>query len=66
MTTTESQIAKDLDTCDLIEALGTPAAKRKARKHRKVCFAALKEMNQKDGVPKMSDKELLAALDSDK
>lgn len=62
MTTIESQIAKDLDACDIMEVLGTPAAKRKARKHRKACFAALKEMNRKDGVPKMNDKELLAAL----
>ena len=42
-------IAKDLELCDLIEALGTPANKRKARKHRAAIMAHIRAENEKDG-----------------
>ena len=60
--TTEQQIAADLNLIDLIEALGTPSAKRKARAHRKACFAAIAEMNRASGLDQLSDDELLAEL----
>ena len=59
---TEQAIAADLDLCDMILAFGTPTAKRKARAHRKVCFAEIKRMNEAAGTDKMSVDELLAAL----
>ena len=39
---TESAIARDLGLCDMVEAFGTRAAKRKARAHRKACLAQVK------------------------
>lgn len=45
----EQAIAKDLELCDLIMALGSPADKRKARKHRKACFAQIQAWNVEDG-----------------
>jgi hypothetical protein len=59
---TESAIARDLDLCDLIEGVGTNAAKRKARAHRKACLAQVKAWNAEDGLVAMSDAELLAEL----
>jgi hypothetical protein len=64
MTNTEQQIAKDLETIDLILAIGTKSQKRKAMDHRKACFAEIKRMNEADGITEMSDDELLAALQS--
>lgn len=58
---TETQIAKDLDLCDLIEALGSPSAKRKARKHRKAIFQHLHDTTPPE-LAAMSDDELLAEL----
>ena len=60
--TTEQQIAADLDLCDMIQVLGTRSAKRKARAHRKACFAAIAEMNRASGFDQLSDDELLAEL----
>jgi hypothetical protein len=59
---TEQAIAADLDLCDMILAFGTPAAKRKARAHRKACFAEIARMNAESGLDKLSDDELLAEL----
>jgi hypothetical protein len=59
---TEQQIAADLDLCDMIEVFGNRTAKRKARAHRKACFAAIAEMNRVDGFGELSDDELLAEL----
>lgn len=59
---TEQAIAADLDLCDMILAFGTPAAKRKARAHRKACFAEIKRMNAEAGTDQMSVDELFAAL----
>lgn len=59
---TEQAIAADLDLCDMILAFGTPAAKRKARAHRKACFAEIARMNAEAGTDQMTDDELLAAL----
>ena len=58
----EQQIAADLDLIDAIEVLGTRTAKRKARAHRKACFAAIKEMNREAGLDRLTDDELLAEL----
>jgi len=59
--TTEQQIAKDLELCDLIEAIGSKSNKRKARTHRKACFDAVKQMNAEDGLD-MTDDELFEEL----
>jgi hypothetical protein len=59
---TEQKIAHDLDLCDLIAAIGTPAAKRQMTKHRKVIMAALHAENVADGFDALTDDELLAAL----
>jgi hypothetical protein len=61
---TEQAIATDLDLCDMILAFGTRAAKRKARSHRKACFAEIKRLNAADGFDKLSDDELFAALNA--
>ena len=55
-------IAADLDLCDLVDAFGSRAAKNKARKQRRVIFAAIHAQNVADGIADMSDDELLAAL----
>lgn len=62
MTATEKQIAADLDTIDLIRAIGSRKAKLAASRHRKACFAEIKRMNEADGLADISDAELLAAL----
>jgi hypothetical protein len=58
----EQQIAADLDLCDMIAVFGNASAKRKARAHRKACFAAIAEINKADGFGNLSDDELLAEL----
>ena len=58
----EQAIAKDLDLCDLIDALGTKSAKRKAKAQRAACYAQIKAWNDEDGQPWASDDELLAEL----
>jgi len=60
--TIESQIASDLDKIDLIMAIGSKSAKRKAAAHRKACFAEIKRMNKDDGFVFESDEKLLAEL----
>jgi hypothetical protein len=61
-TATESAIANDLSKIDLILAIGSKSAKRKALTHRKACFAEIKKMNDADKLGKMTDDELLAQL----
>ena len=58
----EQAIAKDLDLCDLIDALGTKSAKRKAKAQRAACYAQIKAWNDADGQPRASDDELMAEL----
>ncbi len=60
--TTEHAIARDLDQCDLGLALTSGKLRRRYAKHRKACFAAISEMNKADGMGKMTDDEILAAL----
>ena len=60
--TTEQQIGTDLNTIDLIMAIGSKSAKRKASKHRKACFAKIAKMNKNDGLSDLTDDELLSAL----
>ena len=60
--TTEQQIALDLNTIDLIMAIGSKSAKRKAAKHRAACFAEIKKMNEADGLCDKTDAELLTEL----
>ena len=60
--TTEQQIGTDLNTIDLIMAIGSKSAKRKASKHRKACFAEIAKMNKNDGLSDLTDDELLSAL----
>lgn len=55
-------IAADLDLCDLVDAFGSRSAKAKARKQRRVIFAAIRAQNVADGIADMSDDELLAEL----
>jgi len=57
----EQAIAADLALCDMIEAFGTPANKRKARAQRKACMAQIAAWNAADGQV-LSDDELLAEL----
>jgi hypothetical protein len=60
--TIERQISSDLDKIDLVLAIGSKSAKRKAMAHRKACFAELKKMSIKDGTAGLSDEEILAQL----
>lgn len=57
----EQAIAKDLALCDLIDAIGKPSAKRKARAHRKACMNQIKVWNMQDG-PALSIDDLFAEL----
>lgn len=58
----EQAIGRDLDAIDLILAIGSPAAKRKARAQRKVIMSAIKADNTARGLDQISDDDLLAAL----
>ena len=49
MQTDWTGIGKDLELCDLIEAFGTPANTRKARKHRAAIMAHIRAENKADG-----------------
>jgi hypothetical protein len=49
MQTDWTAIGEDLELCDLIEAFGTPANKRKAQKHRAAIMAHISEQNELDG-----------------
>ena len=60
----EQAIAKDLELCDLIVALGAPANKRKARKHRKACLAQIQAWNVEDGIADMDLDELMKELEA--
>lgn len=55
-------IALDLNACDIGAAFTRGKVKAKYVKHRKECFAAIKKMNEQDGLANMTDDELLAAL----
>ena len=61
MKTLEDKIAKDLELCDLIQAIGSKASKRKAASQRKAIFRYLNETTPPE-IKAMSDDELLAAL----
>ncbi len=58
-------IGRDLELCDLGAAL--TKGKRRARflAQREAIFAAIKAHNDAEGMPKMTDDELLAALAED-
>lgn len=58
----DAAMGRDLDLCDQIEALGSPAAKRKARAQRRAIYQALKARNAADGLDGLSDDEILAEL----
>jgi hypothetical protein len=60
--TATAQIAKDLATIDLVMAIGTKQSKRKATKHRKVCFSEIKRLNREDGLDSINLDELADAL----
>jgi hypothetical protein len=45
----EQAIGKDLSLCDLIDAIGKPSAKRKAKAHRKACMDQIKAWNIEEG-----------------
>ncbi len=58
-------IGRDLELCELGAAMTT--GKRRARflAHREAIFAAIKAHNDAEGLPEMTDEELLAALAED-
>jgi hypothetical protein len=49
MQTDWTAIGEDLELCDLIEAFGTPANKRKARKHKAAIMAHIRRENEREG-----------------
>lgn len=60
---TEQAIAHDLNRCDVMQAIGSRGMKSQATKHRKACFAAIREMNEADGMNvAMTDEQLLNEL----
>lgn len=61
----EQAIARDLERCELAEALGDRKTRSRAGRHRKACFEAIHEMNVADGIDGMTDEELLAALEGE-
>ena len=60
----EKAIGADLDLCDLGLALSKGNWRRQFGRHRKACFAAIREMNAADGLDKLTDAEILAALEA--
>ena len=65
----EQAIARDLNLCDLVDAVGAKKAKRQAKKakrqakkQRKACLAQIKKWNKEDGLDGLSDDELLKEL----
>ena len=59
----EAAIGRDLQKCDLIEALGDDQAKAAATTQRKECFDEIRQMNERDGLNTgQTDEELLAEL----
>jgi len=57
-----ASIAKDLDLCDMGIVMTSGKLRKAYVAHRKACFAAVKEANKTDGLDKMTDDELMAAL----
>lgn len=55
-------IAKDLDTCDIMMAIGNAKTRKTAKAHRKACMEAIRAANVADGLNVMSDDELLEEL----
>lgn len=55
-------IAKDLESCDLMMAIGNAKARKIAKAHRKACMGAIDAANVADGLTGMTDDELLAEL----
>jgi hypothetical protein len=58
----EAAVGRDLELIDLVEAIGNRRAKASARKQRKAIYSAIREANIADGLDKMTDDELLEAL----
>jgi hypothetical protein len=58
----EQAIGKDLELCNLIEAIGLPSDKRKARKHRAACMAQIRAWNAEDGLQEVDLDELMREL----
>ncbi|MFN0042235.1 MAG: hypothetical protein ACKVSF_03355 [Alphaproteobacteria bacterium] len=59
---TEQSIARDLEMCDLGEALTKGKLRLKYRRHRLACMAEIKRMNSEDGLDRMTDDEILSAI----
>ena len=55
-------IARDLDLCDLGAALTKGKRRQRFLDHRKACFDAIAAHNRAEGLPDMTDDELLAKL----
>ncbi|MGA9705270.1 hypothetical protein [Pseudomonas sp.] len=60
----EKAIGADLDLCDRGLALTKGNRRRRFAKHRKACFAAIREMNAADGLDRLTDTEILAELEA--
>lgn len=56
------QIAIDLEICAIGEAIAEGKNKKKYKEHRAACMAYIKELNERDGLNKLSDDELLKEL----
>lgn len=63
-TAAEQVIARDLSTCDLVQAVMPKRSRqyRQSAKHRAACMAEIGRMNDAAGLSDMTDDELLAAL----
>ncbi len=60
----EQAIGQDLALCDLIEAIGSKSAKRKAKAQRAACLAQVRAWNKADGLDAMTADELMEALEA--
>lgn len=61
-TDTERAIATDIELCEIGMALTRGRLRQRYARHRAECFEAIREMNRADGLDRMSDDELMAAL----
>ncbi len=56
-------MARDLERCDVMAAIGSKTMRRAANRHRKVCFEALRSANKAEGLDRgQGDLELLSEL----
>lgn len=61
---TERKIARDLDLCDLVSAIGAPRARAKAEKQKSMIFRTIRAQNEADSLSDLTADQILRELES--